>query len=361
AGRVAPRFRDLAERASRRRFVQALVFVPLLILTIDVLSLPLSIYGHYLQTSYGLSVQGWASWSWDWAKGEAIGLVIAMPLIWGLYAILRRSPTRWWFYGWLGSIPIVLLLTLVGPVFIDPVFNTYEPLEQRQPQLVPALEQVMARGGVSIERSRMFEMQASDKVTTYNAYVTGIGASKRVVVWDNTSRDLTIPETMFVFGHEQGHYVRHHIWWGLGFSTLGLLAGLYVAHRLIGGVLARFGERWGVRGVSDWASLPALLILLSLYSLASQPVAAGITRVLEHQADVYGLEVIHGLVPDSSQAAAGAFQKLGEKGLEYPDPDPFYVFWAYDHPPIDERLRFAIAYRPWDAGLPSLYLEPQPR
>jgi DNA-binding beta-propeller fold protein YncE len=166
--RVAPRFRDVAERASRRRFVQALVFVPPLVLTIDVLSLPLSMYGHYLQTSYGLSVQGWGSWFRDQAKSEIPGLAIGTPLIWGLYAFLRRSPTRWWLYGWPASIPVVLLLVLIGPVFIDPLFNTYAPLEERQPRLVPALEQVMARGGVSIERARMFEMQASDKVTTYN-------------------------------------------------------------------------------------------------------------------------------------------------------------------------------------------------
>ena len=203
AMRVAPRLRNRAERMSAGRFVQALVFFPAFLLTLDVLSLPVSLYGHHLGLQYGLSVQGWPSWFWDWTKGELLGVTLGTLLIWGLYGILRRSPTRWWFYGWLAAIPVVLLLILIGPVFIAPVFNTFAPLETRQPQLIPALEQVMARGGLSIERARMFEMQASDKVTTYNAYVTGIGASKRVVVWDNTSRDLTIPETMFVFGHER--------------------------------------------------------------------------------------------------------------------------------------------------------------
>ena len=240
--RVAPRYRDLAERASRRRVVQALVFAPLLILTLDVLSLPLSMYGHHLQLQYGLSVQGWASWFWDWVKAELIGIVIGTLLVWGLYAFLRRSPTRWWFYGWLASIPVVLLLIFIGPIFIAPLFNTFAPLQERQPALVPELEKVMARGGLAIERSRMFEMQASDKVTTYNAYVTGIGASKRVVVWDNTSRDLTIPETMFVFGHEMGHYVLQHIWLSIGLAIAGLLVQLYLASRLLGGLLARFGR-----------------------------------------------------------------------------------------------------------------------
>lgn len=354
--RMAPRFRDLAERVSHRRFVQALVFAPLILLTLDVVSLPLSLYGQHLQAQYGLSVQGWASWFWDWTKGELLGTALGTLMVWGLYAFLRRSPTRWWFYGWLTSIPVVLLLIFIGPIFIAPLFDTFTPLESKQPALIPELEKVMARGGLSIERARMFEMQASDKVTTYNAFVTGIGASKRVVVWDNTSRDLSIPETMFVFGHEQGHYVLNHIWLSIGLAIAGLLLQLYLAARLMGGLLTRYGSRWGVRGIDDWASFPVLLLLLSAFSLATQPVSAAVSRYLEHQADIYGLEAIHGLTPGSSQVAAHAFQKLGEKGLSYPTPHPLLVFWAYGHPPVHERLRFAATYAPWDAGKAGRYI-----
>lgn len=355
--RVAPRLRTLAEGVSHRRVVQALVFAPLFLLLLDVLNLPISVYEQNLNLSYGLSVQSWGSWFWDWTKGELIGLVLGTLLIWGLFAVLRRFPTRWWFYGWLGLLPILLLLILIGPIFIAPLFNDFTPLETKQPALVPELEKVMARGGLSIERDRMFEMAASDKVTTYNAYVTGIGASKRVVVWDNTSRDLAIPETMFVFGHEMGHYVLQHIWLSLAFATLGLLLQLYLAHRLLGGVLARFGARWDIRGVSDWASLPVLILLLSVFSLATQPVQAAFSRYLEHQADIYGLEAMHGLTADSSQAAAHAFQKLGEKGLVYPTPHPLFVFWAFSHPPVHERVRFAIEYTPWTRGERGRYVQ----
>lgn len=355
--RVAPRLRTLAEGVSARRFVQALVFAPLFLLLLDVLSLPIGVYGQSLDRSYGLSVQGWGSWFWDWTKGELLSVVIGTLLIWGLYAALRRFPTRWWFYGWLGLLPILLFFILIGPIFIAPLFNTFSPLETAQPALVPELEKVMARGGLTIERSRMFEMAASEKVTTYNAYVTGIGASKRVVVWDNTSRDLSIPETMFVFGHEMGHYVLQHIWLSLGFAVLGLLLQLYLAHRLLGGVLARWGARWDVRGIGDWASLPVLLLLLSVFSLAAQPVQAAFSRYLEHQSDIYGLEALHGLTADSSQAAAHAFQKLGEKGLVYPSPHPLYVFWVASHPPIHERVRFAVEYRPWERGERGRYVQ----
>ena len=358
ARRVAPRFRDLAERVSTRRFVQVLVFAPLFLLTMDVLQLPLSLYQHQLGLDYGLSVQSWSSWTWDWVKGELLGTAIATPLVFGLYAVLRRSPQRWWFYGWLGLIPIVLLMILIAPIYIAPLFDTFTPLVEKQPDLVPELEKVLARGGVHIERDRMFEMAASDKVTTYNAYVTGIGASKRVVVWDNTSRDMTRPETMFVFGHEMGHYVLQHMWLSLGVAILALLLQLYLAHRLLAGVLARYGARWGIRGLTDWASLPVLILLLSVFGLVGQPFGAAFSRYLEHQADIYGLEVTHGLTADSSAAAASAFQKLGEKGLVYPTPHPLYVFWMFDHPPVHERVRFAAEYQPWATGQPGRYVQP---
>ncbi len=127
--RVSARIRDFAERVSKRRFVQVIIFAPLLLILIDILTLPLSIYGHDLQMSYGLSVQGWGSWFGDWIKGELIGTVVATLFVWGLYAFLRRSPQRWWLYGWLASIPVVLLLVLIQPVFIAPLFNHFEPLE----------------------------------------------------------------------------------------------------------------------------------------------------------------------------------------------------------------------------------------
>jgi Zn-dependent protease with chaperone function len=355
--RIGARFRNWAEQASSRRFVQVIIFAPLLLLTMDALSLPISIYRQHLAVSYELSVQSWGSWFWDWAKNEIIGTVIATLLIWGLYAILRRSPRRWWLYGWLAMIPVLLLLVFIQPVFIDPLFDKFDPLEQRQPQLLTQLEKVMHRGGLSIDRSRMFEMRASDKVTTYNAYVTGIGASKRVVVWDNTAKDLSIPETMFVFGHEQGHYVLNHIWKGLFLGLGGLLIVFYLAYRLIGGIIRRWGRRWDVRDLADWASFPVLLLIFTVFSVLTQPVVSGATRYMEHEADIYGLEVIHGLVPDSQQVAARAFQKLGEKGLAFPDPNPLYVLWTYDHPTIADRLQFAAKYQPWNQGQQNRFIK----
>jgi len=153
-----------------------------------------------------------------------------------------------------------------------------------------------------------------------------------------------------VAGHETGHYVLQHIPKGLAFFSALLLLFFYLVHRLIGLVLPRWGTAWGVRGLDDWASLPALLFLLSLLFFVANPVANAFSRYLEHQADQYGLEVTHGLTPESGQAAAQAFQVMGEVDLSDPDPNPVNVFLYYTHPPIADRLRLCLTYDPWEHG-----------
>jgi Zn-dependent protease with chaperone function len=355
--RLAPVFRDLAERASTNTFMQALVFVPLLILLIAVASLPIEIYGHHISLAYGLSVQGWASWAGDWCKAQAVSLVILVPMVFALFRIIRKSPQRWWFYFWLLTLPFLVLLIFVTPVILDPMFNTFEPLEKKQPMLVSQIEKVTQRGGLSIPRDRMFEMEASAKVTTYNAYVTGIGATKRVVVWDNTSRDLTIPETLFVFGHEMGHYVLNHIYKGLAFYAGTSLLGFWLGRQVVRAMLARWGEAWQIRGLSDLAALPVLVLTLSLLMLVGEPIGNAFSRHIEHQADIYGLEVTHGLFPNNNQVAALSFQKLGEKSYDYPDPNPILVFWSYTHPTIADRVRFSLQYDPWHTPAGPRYVK----
>jgi STE24 endopeptidase len=355
--RVGPALRNLAEHACKNGFLQTAIFVPLLILLIAVISLPLDLYEHHISREYGLSVQGWASWAGDWCKAEAIVVVITVFAVFGLFCIIRRSPRRWWFYFWLVVQPFIVLLIFVAPVILDPMFNTFEPLEKTNPQLVDAIEKVTQRGGLEIPRSRMFEMKASEKVTTYNAYVTGIGATKRVVVWDNTAHDMTIPETLFVFGHEMGHYVLDHVYKGLAFFSLMTFVGFWLGRKIVLAMLARWRERWHIRGIEDLATLPALLLILAVLSFAAEPIDSAFSRHLEHQADIYGLEVTHGLFPANNLVAASTFQKLGEKSLDYPAPNPLLVFWSYDHPTIQNRIRFVLHYAPWSTPAGPKYVK----
>ncbi|MGH7837333.1 MAG: hypothetical protein ACREQC_05835, partial [Candidatus Binataceae bacterium] len=169
AWRLAPKYRDWAERATKVRFLQAVIFTPILLLTIGVLGLPTDIYGHWLSRSYGISVQGWGSWAWDWTKGELVSFIIGIILVWVLYAVIRRSPRRWWFYFWLAALPILFFVIFLAPLVIAPLFNKFEPLEAKDSALVVALEKVVQRAGMDIPAQRMFWMNESDKGNDLNA------------------------------------------------------------------------------------------------------------------------------------------------------------------------------------------------
>lgn len=348
--KLAPKYRDWAERFSSRRFLQSAVFSPLLLLTMAVLTLPADLYDEWISRKYGLSVQGWGSWFWDWTKGELISFVLGIILIWLLYTVVRRSARRWWFYFWLFSLPILLLVFFLSPLIIDPLFHKFEPLQQKDPALTASLEQMVRHADHDIPPQRMFWMGAGEKTTALNAYVTGFGASKRIVVWDTTIAKMNTPQIVFVVGHEMGHYVLKHIPKLLAFFAALLFVFFYLDFRSIGWVLSRWGEKWRIRGLDDWASLPALLFLISVFAFLANPLASAISRHYEHQADQYGLEVTHGLTPDSGQVAAQGFQILGEVDLGDPDPNPVDVFLFYSHPPISDRIEFSLAYDPWSKG-----------
>jgi STE24 endopeptidase len=348
--RLAPKYRDWSERLSSKSYLQSVVFSPLLLLTIAILTSPLDIYSEWVEKEYGLSVQGWGSWGWDWLKAELVSLVIGTIFIWLLYVVIRRSVRRWWFYFWMITLPIGVFLFFLQPLVIDPMFHKFVPLQQKDPALTASLERMVQRAGQDIPPQRMFWMGAGEKTTGLNAYVTGIGASKRIVVWDTTIAKMSTPQIVFVAGHEMGHYVLHHIPKGLTFFAVLLLLAFYLGYRCIGWLLTRWGANWQIRGLEDWASLPALLLLLLVFSFAINPIGSAFSRYLEHQADRYGLEVLHDLTPDSGQIAAQAFQVLGEVDLSETDPNRMNVFLFYDHPPISDRVQFSLTYDPWAGG-----------
>ena len=354
---IAARFRDWAENVSDKRWIQAVVFVPLLVLTVDVIALPLRLYGHVLSLRYEMSVQTWGSWFADWAKEQLLmaGFALIFALI--LSAIMRRSPRRWWLYLWFAALPVVLCIVFLSPWFIDPLFNKFEPLQATQPELVAAIENLTKHAGVPIAPDRMFLMRASEKTNEVDAYVTGLGASKRVVVWDTTIQKATTNETLFIVGHELGHYVLGHVWKGFLFAAALMLIGFYALFRALHWALGRWGGDWRIYGPEDWASFAVLLLLVEIGMFLVAPVANGFSRMQEHAADVYGLDVTHGIIPDSSEVAAQSFQVLGEVDLADPNPSEFITFWLYSHPPLAERLVFAHSYDPWSRGESPKYVK----
>jgi STE24 endopeptidase len=358
--RFGARLRDWAQRASRFRILQAVIVMSLFVLVIELTQLPFDSYQHHISLTYGLSVQHWGSWFWDWAKGLLLGFLSASVLGWILYAVLRRSPRRWWFYFWLATIPIIIFVIFVEPVWIEPLFNKFEPLNDHHADLVAQIERIVGRARMNIPPQRMFEMKASEKTTQLNAYVTGFGATKRVVVWDTTMQHMTTPQTLFVFGHEMGHYVLGHIPRQLTIILLQFLLLFYLGYRLANWTVARYGVHWGIRDLSDWASLPLLVLIISVLTFLATPAFNAVSRHYEHQADQYGLEVIHGLVPDTPIAAAQAFQILGERSLDYPYVGRLAEFWFWDHPTIRDRMIFVQTYDPWGEGRQPEFVKDSP-
>ncbi len=354
---VAARLRDFAESATNNRGFQGLIFIPLLIGILDLCNLPVHLYGHSLSLRYEQSVQRWGSWFWDWSKDELLSIGFAVVLVLILFAVMRWSPRRWWFYFWLAALPILLFVLFISPWFIDPLFNTFEPLNAKYPALTAEMEKVIGRTGLDIPPDRMFLMEASKKTNDLNAYVTGFGVTKRVVVWDTTIQKLTTNETLFIFGHEAGHYVLNHVRNGFLFFAAMLLVAFYIGYRALHWALGRWARDWRIYGPQDWASLAVLVLIMQVIAFLGMPIGNGFSRAQEHAADVYGLEVIHGIVPNAAEVAAHSFQVLGEVGLADPNPPPFITFWLYSHPPLAERLVFAHSYDPWSKDEPPKYVK----
>ena len=359
--RIAARMDAWAVRLSRHRGIQGLLFVLQFQLLITLLMLPVAVFVQGTERSYGLSVQSWASWLGDEGKGFALETVLGGLGVLVLYGLIRRSPRSWWAWSAAAVMGLSVLGLFVTPYLIDPLFHRFEPLATSNPALVEQLERVVAKGkGIKIPPERMFLMKASDKVTTLNAYVTGFGASKRVVVWDTSIEKGSPDEILFIFGHEMGHYVLGHIVRSLLFSFVLILVGFWAAFHIFGWLLRRFGARWGIARQENWSSLVVMVLVLSALGFAVSPIVSAFSRSNEHAADVYGQEVVHGIVPDPQATGRTAFAVLGGNSLENPAPAPFYEFWVDSHPPIWLRAAFASRYDPWAAGEAPKYFPKQP-
>ena len=337
------------ERIGSRGWTRGVFYFAAILIVVWLTGLPLSMYGHHVERSYGISVEGWGGWFNDAAKGLGFAIVVATPLLLLFNWIVRRWPRRYWLGAWVVTLPILVIVFFVEPL-VEPLFEKYEPLNAHHPALVAELEKVVARTGTEIPPSRMYLMKASLKTNGLNAYVTGIGATKRIVVWDTTAGRISDDEIMFIFAHECGHYVLHHVVKGMVLLAGFLFFAYWLCARLGTWMVGRFGERWGATDVGSRTGFLVLLFVITIVSFLSEPIDNGVSRYFEHQADVYGQEAIHGLVPDPQKTAVAAFNDLGRAWLDDPNPSPLIEFWLYSHPSTEQRAEFAEHYDPWVDG-----------
>lgn len=341
------RLRDWARRAGKYWYPTLVLYFVLFTLVTSLLDLPLEYYATFVRPhDYGLSSQLFGKWLQDELIGLGLSLVVGALVLWIPYLLLKKSPKRWWFYTWLASIPIMVCISFVEPIWVEPLFNHFGAMQDKA--LETQILDLAHRAG--IEGANVYEVNKSVDTNELNAYATGIGGTKRIVLWDTIIKQFTPDELLMVMGHEMGHYVLDHVWKGLAFFSALLLLGLWLVHLTAGWVLRRFAGRTGVTELSDVASMPLLILLFSLFAFIFQPAGNAFSRHLEHEADRFGLEITH-----LNHACGTAFSKFVQHDLSYPTPSRLVVLFRYDHPPAAERIAFCNNYHPWTEGKRGRY------
>jgi Zn-dependent protease with chaperone function len=339
--------RDLAQKNGRNWFFTVVLYAVFFAFADFVLSLPLTYYENFVREhAYGLSSQTAAKFWSDQMIGLAISCVLSVLLLLIIYLLLRVSPRRWWLYMGLASVPLLIVIFFVQPIWIDPLFNHFGPMKNKA--LEASILNEADRAG--IEGSRVFEVAKSVDTNTVNAYVTGFLNTKRIVLWDTIIAKLDTPEILFAVGHEMGHYVLGHVPEGIALGAFLVLLGLWFVHRTAQGLIARYHERFGFTELSDIASVPLMALVFSLVILLLTPAILAVTRHDEHEADRFGLEITH-----DNYHCATAFLKLQAENLSNPRPGLLYKLWRSSHPPVGERIDFCNEYRPWEKGEPLKY------
>jgi STE24 endopeptidase len=334
-GKRAARVRDWAQRVGRKAFFRDALFGAFFSVAGFVLSLPLSIYqGFVREHAYGMATQTFLPWFSEQLIGLAVNTVILALGVGILYAVMRRVGANWWVWGTGVAVTILVVIILVGPIWIDPLFNTYKPVENG-PVKTAVLAMARADG---VPADNVYVFDASRQTTRVSANVSGILGSASVRLNDNLLRRTTLPEIRAVMGHELGHYVMNHVYKMIAEFALLLLAGFLFAQWSMNRLIARYGARFGLQGVSDVASLPLLSAVFAVFLFVTTPVTNTLIRTQEIEADRFGLNLAR-----EPHGAAEAFLKLTE--YRKPDPGPIEEFIFFDHPSTRFRVHDAMRWR----------------
>ncbi len=314
------------------KFALTSFYILLFFLLLEVINFPFAYYrGFIVEHHFELSNETFGKWLSDLLKGNLIGFLIAILLIPLAYWGIRKSPKLWWVWVSVGFVPVIIFFLVIGPAYLDPLYNKYEPLkdEALKTRILAMAEESGISGG------RVFQVDKSKETEKINVYVTGMFGSKRIVMWDTILEKLNADEVSFVMAHEMGHYVLNHVWKFIGIFTVTLVVLLFIISRTTGFFIRKFGEKMGFTELSDIASLPLLLLMFSLLMFLISPVLNGYSRITEHDSDVFGLNLAK-----NGTAAASAFVKLANENLNNPSPHPFIEFWLFSHPTIKDRIDF---------------------
>ena len=333
--RLLPKVRDRMQRRGWRPWLGIMACALVFLLADGVLSLPWSVYADFLrERQYGLMNQSLGAWLGDQAIGFVLTAVFGSVFLLIIYTVIRKFPERWWLVG-TGVVAVVLTVaTLIAPIFLLPLFNTSTELPEG-----PVRARIVAMAEAShVPAEHIYLIDASRQSDRISANVSGFGPTVRISLNDNLYRKTSLAETAAVMAHEIGHYALGHIWKRIVLFTLLFGALLWLAAQIAPPLIRYGGQRWGIRGLGDPASLPVLAGVLSVLSLLATPVINTIVRLQESEADAFGLDVAR--EPDGF---AGTAMKLSSYRKIAPGPLEEMLF--FDHPSGATRVRMAMQWK----------------
>jgi len=299
------------------------------------MTFPLTVYEDFIREhAYGLSNQNFQQWFSDFGIMFGVDLVATAILATVIYAVIRGAPKTWWVWGTLVTMVFFVIGIAIAPVFISPLLNTYTPLKEG-PLKSEILSVARAEG---IPATNVYEFDASRQTKRVSANVSGIFGTTRISMNDNLLNRSTHDEIVAVLGHEMGHYVLSHVAIGITWTGLLILVAFAFVNWGYKALVGVFGSIWGVRTIDDPAGLPVLMALVAVFFMLATPVQNTITRVLEAQADIFGVNAVR--KPDGFAKAAlqlSEYRKL--------DPTPLEEFVFFDHPSGRSRISMMMRWK----------------
>ena len=320
---------------TRNDWLLVAAFGAIFYLSFAALELPLEYYsGFVLPHRYDQSTETLGGWAKDQLLGLLLTAVIGLPVLEGVYWLLRVTGPLWWMWAAAGYVLLAVSLSSLAPVIILPLFNKYAPLGEEHAELAARLTALAARAGTKV--SGVFRFDMSKRTKAANAALTGLGHTRRIILGDTLLDEFTTDEVETVIAHELGHHVHRDIPMGIFLSAVVALASLYLASL----ALNRGGAAFGFSGPADIAALPLFALTLGLFGLITLPLNNAFSRWREVRADRYALEATR-----NPQAFANAMTRLANQNLAEADPEPWVVFLLYSHPPIRDRVAMAAKFQ----------------
>lgn len=322
--------RDYAVQLAPEQYsIQVFFYVLMLLVISKILAVGVDYYGFRLEHRYHLSNQKLRSWVWDELKGWLLGLVLGTLLVELLYFTIRQSPQHWWIVAWFAFMALLVLFAQIAPIVFLPLFYKFEPLENDN--LKDRLIRLSERAGTRVRG--VYEWKLSEKSKKANAALTGLGATRRIILADTLLQNYSDDEIEAVLAHELGHHVHKHILKSIAVQAGITLLGFWAANTVLHYAMERSHL---FETMSDFANLPLLVLVSTVLSFLLMPILNSYSRFNERQADRYCFQSVTTVAPFIS-----SMNKLAEQNLAERAPGKWVEWFFHSHPAIAKRVAAA--------------------